>query len=143
MLCLPFMTKKKVDKRVFQTRQLFAVVASIFLLFSSCTTKRGVRTLLDLPVSTTKTIFHLENDKLVSNNSNCLSCKDLQVLTVDNTDTSLLNILSPATLQDKVYLSFLMQNFQEEPTKYTYGPPKIKGGVPIYILFKRLILYNA
>ena len=143
MVCLAIMIQKKANKRVFYARQLFAVLFSIFLLFSSCSTKRGIRTLLDLPVSTTKTVFHLENDKLVSNNNNCLSCKDLQVLTVDNSDTSLSNILSPAILLDKVYLSFLIQNFKEEPTAYYYGPPKIIGDVPIYILFKKLILYNA
>ncbi|HLS11487.1 MAG TPA: hypothetical protein VK050_04955 [Flavobacteriaceae bacterium] len=137
------MMQKRVNNGRFNASQLFAVLFAIFLIFSSCSTKRGLKSLLDLPVSTTKTVLHLENDKLVSNNSNCLSCKDLQVLTVDNSDTSLLKILSPATLQDSVFLSFLVPNFNDEPTEYTYGPPEKTGDVPIYILFKKLILYNA
>lgn len=137
------MMQKRVNNGRFNASQLFAVLFAIFLIFSSCSTKRGIKSLLDLPVSTTKTVLHLENDKLVSNNSNCLSCKDLQVLTVDNSDTSSLKILSPATLQDSVFLSFLEPNLNDESTEYTYGPPEIAGDVPIYILFKKLILYNA
>src|SRR5699024_12603635 len=83
------MMQKRVNNGRFNASQLFAVLFAIFLIFSSCSTKRGIKSLLDLPVSTTKTVLHLENDKLVSNNSNCLSCKDLQVLTVDNSETSL------------------------------------------------------
>lgn len=137
------MLQKRIKNGRFNASQLFAVLFATFLIFSSCSTKRGIKSFLDLPGSTTKTVLHLESDKLVSNNSNCLSCKDLQVLTVDNSDTSLLKILSPATLQDSVFLGFLAPNYKDEPTEYTYGPPAKAGDVPIYILFKKLILYNA
>lgn len=137
------MVQEKKNKGKFNTRQLFTVVLTLFLLLSSCSTKRGIKTLLDIPVSTTKAVHHTENDKLANLSNNCLSCDDLQVLTVDSSDTSLLKNLSPATLLTAVYTGFLYSTFIEEPTEYSYSPPNILGEVPIYILFKKLILHNA
>src|SRR5690625_2406115 len=118
------MIQKKKNNGRFHARQLFAVAFTIFLLFSSCSTKRGIKTLLDIPVSTTKTLHHTENNNLANLSNNCLSCKDLQVLTVESSDTSLLNDLTPAaSILTKVYLSFLLTNPQEEPTEHIYSPP--------------------
>ena len=137
------MVQKKLNIEKFNARKLFSVVFAIFLLFSSCSTKRGIKTLLDIPVSTTKTVHDTENNKLASLSNNCLSCDDLQVLTVDSSDTSLLKNLSPATIQNAVYTGFLYSAFFEKPTEHTYSPPSILREVPIYILFKKLILHNA
>lgn len=137
------MIQKMQNNGRFSARQLFTVVFTLFLLLSSCSTKRGIKTLLDIPVSTTKTVHDTENNKLASLSNNCLSCDDLQVLTVDSSDTSLLKNLSPATLLTAVYTGFLFNTFIEEPTEHSYSPPSILGEVPIYILFKKLILHNA
>lgn len=137
------MIQKETNNGRFHTRQLFTVVFTLFLLFSSCSTKRGVKALLNIPVSTTKTLDHTENNKIASLSNNCLSCDDLQVLTVDSSDTSLFKNLSPADINATAYTSFLNITFIEEPTEYSYSPPSILGEVPIYILFKKLILHNV
>lgn len=143
ILCLAIMIQKKKNIGRFNARQLFTVVFTVFLLFSSCSTKRGIKTLLDIPVSTTKTVHHTENNKLGSLTSNCLSCEDLQVLTVDSIDISSLKNLSAAILITNVFWSFSLDSLQEEVTEYAYSPPNSLGDVPIYLLFKKLILYNA
>lgn len=137
------MIQKETNNGRFHIRQLFTVVFTLFLLLSSCSTKRGIKTLLDIPVSTTKTVHHTENNKLASLSNNCLSCDELQVLTVDFSDTSLLKNLSSANTNATAYTGFLNITFIEEPTEYSYSPPSILGEVPIYILFKKLILHNV
>lgn len=136
------MIQKKQNIRKVKTKQLFAVVFTLFLLLSSCSTKRGIKTLLNIPVSSTKVIDYKENNKLTSLSNNCLSCEDLQVLTVDFSDSSLLKSLYSAILQSAVYTGFLYNDFVDEPVRHTYSPPNILGEVPFYILFKKLILHS-
>lgn len=137
------MVQKKLNIEKFNARKLFSVVFAIFLLFSSCSTKRGIKSLLDIPISDTELALKVGGNKFASLSNNCLSCDDLQVLTIEIEDTSLFKNLSPATIQNAVYTGFLYSAFFEKPTEHTYSPPSILGEVPIYILFKKLILHNA
>src|SRR5690554_5224973 len=110
------MIQKKKNNERFNTRQFFTVVFTLFLLLSSCSTKRGIKTLLDIPISTAETAKHKNNYKLAKQSNNCLSCEDLQVVTVEFSDiSSLVKNLSSATIQEAVYTGFLYNIFIDAP----------------------------
>lgn len=131
------------NREGFFLRQWFAIGLTLLLLLSSCTTKRGIKTLLNLPVNTTQAINNLENTPLATFKNNCLGCEDLKIVTVEPSDISQLKNLSPLAIQAIIYSLYSPVLTVKEVTEPIHYTPNISGEVPRYLLFKKLILYNA
>lgn len=137
------MSQKKVNKEILIIRQWSIIALSLLVLFSSCTTKRGIKTLLEIPVSTTQPIKDSKNNGLRSLHSYCSSFEELQIPTASSGGTLSPDNLVPHGIRSEAYSSIVKYLFAEAKTKPNYYTPNIFGEVPKYILLQKLVLYNA
>lgn len=71
----------------------------------------------------------------------CVKCADLQVITADAYDHSLLKNLSLAIFISVVF-SFLLLPFFRPEEEHNYKLPTLGGSVPKYLLFSKLLFYD-
>lgn len=134
------MKENHTNKKFFM--QLFTVALTFIVLFSSCSTKRGFKTLFNIPVNTTQTVKLTGEANFISTQKTCLSCKDLQVITSDN-DFSVQKNLTAVALLTVVYKLFIdYVDLFDKPTPIANTLDSLSE-IPKYILFKKLILHNA
>lgn len=123
-------------------RQVLATALLFLVLLSSCSVKRGIKVLFDIPVNTVQVgnsgtqISSVDNGRTA-----CLKCADLQVLTADTFDHSLLKNLSPAILLSLVFSLLLLPVVRPEQ-KHIYKTPFLGGSIPKYLLFSKLLFYD-
>jgi len=123
-------------------RQLFTIALIFYVLLSSCSTKRGIKSLLNIPINTTKTVQLANSGEIASLKKDCLSCKDLHV-TVADIDYSIQKNLNSVAIFVTVYQLFL-HTIDVKETNIPIPPsPKLHNAIPKYLLFQKLILHNA
>ena len=123
-------------------KQFLAMALLLVVLFSSCAIKRGVKVLFDLPVKTEQTgTFGHFISPLGQAETACLKCKDIQVLTSDSFDQSIIKNLSPAILLTLVFSLLLVPFFKPEETHH-FRTPVLGHNIPKYLLFNKLLFYD-
>lgn len=137
------MIHKNANKESFFLRQGFVIVLTFFVLLSSCATKRSIRNLLNLPTSTTKSLQTTHFKRLASFHDNCICCEQLQVLSIDSNNILLSKNVSPAPLPIQVISLLLNSIASKEVLKPIYYASSTLEEIPKYLLFNKLILYNA
>lgn len=137
------MFRRKANKETSFTRQWSLIALSLLILFSSCTTKRGIKTLLDIPVSTTQPIKDSKNNALRNLLSYCSDFEELKILTTSSGGNLLSDNLMPYGIRSEAYSFIVKHLFTEVKTIPNYYTPNIFGEVPKYILLQKLVLYNA
>lgn len=136
------MKNKKAYNGNLMFRQFLATALLLAVLFSSCSIKRGVKVLFDIPVKTEQTgTFGHFISPLDQAETACLKCADYQVLTSDAFDHSMLKNLSSAILLTVVFSLLLLPLFRSEET-HNFKTPVLGRNIPKYLLFSKLLFYD-
>ena len=142
LLSLPVVKNKEAHNATHIFRQVLASVLLIVVLLSSCSTKRGVKVLFDMPFKMEQTgpLAHSISSTDHSGTA-CVKCTDLKVIAANSFDHSLLKNLSPAILISIVFSLLFLPFFrpEEEPN---YQLPKLGRSIPKYLLFSKLLFYD-
>lgn len=142
LLPLPLVKNKNTHNATQIFRQVLASILLIVVLLSSCSTKRGVKVLFDMPVKMEQVGAINQYISSVNHNaSECVKCADLQILTADAYDHSLLKNLSSALFISVVFSLLFLPFFRPEE-EHHYKLPKLGGSIPKYLLFSKLIFYD-
>lgn len=136
------MKNKNAHKGTLIYRQFLAVALLLVVLLSSCSLKRGVKVLFDIPVKTEQVgSFGHHILPLGHGETACLKCADLQVITADSYDHSLLKDFSSAIFISVVFSLLLLPFFRPEE-QHNYKLPTLGRSIPKYLLFSKLIFYD-
>lgn len=142
LLSLPIVKNKKAHTTTQILRQVLASALLIVVLLSSCSVKRGVKVLFDMPIKMEQ-VGTLGNfvSSTDQGGTACIKCADLQVITADSYDHSLLKNLSTAILFSVVF-SLLVLPFFRPDENHNYELPTLGGNIPKYLLFSTLLFYD-
>ena len=142
MLSLPVVKNKDTHKGTLIYRQLMATALLLAVLLSSCSLKRGVKVLFDIPVKTEQAgTFGHYNSSVGYGEITCLHVEDLQLLTADSFNHSLLKNLTSAIFITAVF-SLLGLPFFRPEEKDNFKTPTLGGSIPKYLLFSKLLFYD-
>ncbi len=123
-------------------RQSMAIVLLLVVLMSSCSLKRGIKVLFDIPLNTVQIgNFGTQVSSVAQGQTACLKCADLQILTTDSFDHSLLKNLSSAIFLTVIFSLLLLPFFRPED-KHIHKIPLLGGSIPKYLLFSKLLFYD-
>ncbi|QAA81787.1 hypothetical protein EI546_08665 [Aequorivita sp. H23M31] len=123
-------------------RKLLATSLLLLVLLSSCSLKRGIKVLFDIPVNTVQVgNFGTQISSVSHAETACMKCADLQVLTSDSFDQSIIKNLSSAVLLTVVFSLLLLPFFRPED-KHIYKTPSFGKSIPKYLLFSKLLFYD-
>ncbi|MEO8773661.1 MAG: hypothetical protein ABI371_04960 [Gelidibacter sp.] len=141
-LSLPVVKNKETHNATQIFRQVLAAALLIVVLLSSCSTKRGVKVLFDMPIKMEQVgaLGHYISSVDHSETA-CVKCADLQVITADAYDHSLLKNLSSALFISVVFSLLLVPFFRPEE-EHHYKLPTLGRSIPKYLLFSKLIFYD-
>lgn len=123
-------------------RQFMAIALLVVVLLSSCSIKRGIKVLFDIPVNTVQ-LGNFATQISSGNNGKiaCLKCADHQILTTDSFDHSLIKNLSSAIFFSVVFSLLLLPFFRPEE-EANYKLPILGRCIPKYLLFSKLLFYD-
>lgn len=142
LLSLAVVKNKKSHSAPQIFRKVLASALLIMVLLSSCSIKRGIKVLFDIPVNTVQVgNFATQVSSVSQNQTACLKCADFQILTIDSFDLSLLKNLSPAIFISIVFSLLLLPFFRPEE-EHNYILPTLGGRLPKYLLFSKLLFYD-
>ncbi|WP_182206311.1 hypothetical protein [Gelidibacter maritimus] len=123
-------------------RQFLSTALLLVVLLSSCSLKRGVKVLFDIPVKTVQTgTYGHHISALGHGETACLKCKDLQVLTADSFDHSLIKNLNSAIFISVIFSLLLLAFFRPEGN-HNFKTPTLGLNIPKYLLFSKLLFYD-
>ncbi|WP_150452350.1 hypothetical protein [Arenibacter lacus] len=123
-------------------RQVLASALLLVVLLSSCSLKRGVKVLFDIPIKMEQAgrsgqyISSVENGK-----TTFIECTDFQVFTAKTYDQSLLKDLSQSIFISVVFSLFLLPFFRLKE-EHIYNLPPQGRSIPKYLLFSKLLFYD-
>ena len=136
------MKNKKLHNATPIFRQVLASALLIVVLLSSCSVKRGVKVLFDMPIKMEQVgVLGHSISSVDHSEANCLTCADLHVLTADSFDHSLLKNLSSAIFISLVFSLLLLLFFRPEE-EHHYKLPIPGRSIPKYLLFSKLLFYD-
>lgn len=136
------MKKIKTHKNDLIFKQILATALLLLVLLSSCSLKRGVKVLFDIPVKTERTGalgHHIHS--LNHGETACFKCSDLQVVTADSFDHSLIKNISSAIFISVIFSLLMMPFFKQEETHH-FKIPTLGLSIPKYLLFSKLLFYD-
>lgn len=135
------MVKKSVHKNNNFLKQLFAFGLLFLFLASSCSIQRGLQSVFNFPVQTTQTA---KGAKIAPStlNTNCTKCADIQILIEDVVASSPLSKISSAVLLTAVFTLLFGPLLFDQKVRPPHQPPKRLGGIPIYLLYRKLLIYD-
>ena len=142
LLSLPLVKNTKAHNGNLMFRQFLATALLLAVLLSSCSLKRGVKVLFDIPVKTEQAgtfghyISSVDHGEMA-----CLKCEDLQVLTADSFDHSLIKNLTSAVFLTVIF-SLLLLPFFRPKGKHNFKTPSLGRSIPKYLLFSKLLFYD-
>lgn len=118
-------------------KQFFAFGLVFFVLISTCSIQRGIKTVFGIPLEIAQTAKGAKIASASFGTANCTKCADIQVLTVEQAPTQASAILLTAIF------TFLFSSllFPRE-TKIILKTPNLNGEIPKYLLFSRLLFYD-
>ncbi len=134
------------NKKAYNAHQIFRqVLASallIVVLLSSCSTKRGVKVLFDMPMKMEQVgAFGHYISSADHNVTECVESADLQILTADSYDHSILKNLSSALFISLVFALLLLPFFRPDEDHH-YKLPTLGRSIPKYLLYSKLLFYD-
>lgn len=137
------LVKKNIHHNVSKLLSQFLVTLMLgIVLLTSCSIKRGVKVLFDIPIKTERVTTAGHYLSLMDQSrQSCLKCADFQVLASGVFDHSLIKAGAVAILVSAVFVLFILPLFQAVE-KLDYGVPTIGGPLPKYLLFSKLIFYD-
>ncbi len=123
-------------------RQVLASALLVLVLLSSCSVKRGAKVLFDLPMKMEQVgAFGHYVSSVDHGETASVKCADLQVITADSYDHSLLKNLSSALFISVVFSLLFLPFFRPEE-EHNYKLPTLGGSIPKYLLFSKLLFYD-
>lgn len=135
------MVKKSVHKNNNFLKQLFASGLLFLFLASSCSIQRGLQSVFNFPVQTTQTAKGAKNAPSTMHTS-CTKCADIQILIEDVVASSPLSKISSAVLLTAVFTLLFGPLLFDQKVRPPHQPPKRLGGIPIYLLYRKLLIYD-
>ncbi|HUH28029.1 hypothetical protein [Gelidibacter sp.] len=142
LLSLPVVKNKKLNSTTQIFRKVLASALLIMMLFSSCSIKRGIKALFDIPHNTVQVgNFATQMSSMGQGQTACLKCADFQILTADSFDHSLIKKLSPAIFISLIF-SLLLLPFVRPEEEHNYKLPILGSSIPKYLLFGKLLFYD-
>lgn len=135
------MVKNRTHKSTNFLRQLFAFGLLFLFLASSCSIQRGLQTVFNFPAQTTQSA---KGAKIAPStlNTNCTKCADIQILIEDVFQSSPLSKISSAVLLTAVFTLLFGPLLFDQKVRPPHQPPKRLGGIPIYLLYRKLLIYD-
>ena len=122
--------------------RFFSIASSVFmvlaLLLSSCTTKRGIKTVLNIPINVSKT--YDSGKHFNTQHETEFACIDYGFSLTDKQDLDK-DLDSPGILSHFTYELPQTYNFLKAYI-FSYISPKFITEVPRYLLFKKLIIHQ-
>lgn len=122
-------------------RQLFAFGLLFLFLASSCSIQRGLQRVFNFPAQTTQTA---KGAKIAPNafQTSCTKCADVQILIEDGSQFSVLNNISSAVFLTAVFTLLFGSLLFDQKVRPIHLPPKLLGGIPKYLLYRKLLIYD-
>lgn len=72
----------------------------------------------------------------------CTKCADVQILIEDVFQSSVLSKISSAVLLTAVFTLLFGSVLFDQKVKPIHQPPKLLGGIPKYLLYRKLLIYD-
>jgi len=135
------MVKNSAHKNNNFLRQFFAFGLLFLFLASSCSIQRGLQTVFNFPAQTAPAV---KGAKIAPStlNTNCTKCADIQILIEDVFQSSPLSKISSAVLLMAVFTLLFGPLLFDQKVKPPHQSPKRIGGIPIYLLYRKLLIYD-
>lgn len=125
--------------RNFQQYSL-VLVAIVFVLLTSCPVKSGIKSLVGLPVNTEQEVPKGKHDFVGGSNAEKCVIGQTNDTTISNNTASHANSLLPAVFLIIAFLSLPIITSDKEQSHPLYGNIKIRGTLPIFIQYRKLII---
>lgn len=135
------MVKNRTYKSNNLLRQLFAFGLLFLFLISSCSIQRGLQSVFNFPAHTTQTA---KGAKIAPStwHSSCTKCADIKILIEDVFQSSPLSKISSAVLLTAVFTLLFGPVLFDQKVRPPHQSPKRLGGIPIYLLYRKLLIYD-
>lgn len=134
-----YMYKTKLNKTKSTLRYLFAFIAMVLVLFSSCAVKGGIKSLVDLPVksehsSAKKASLYFGNSQETCAQYEIADTKIVQSVSASATD------LLPIAVFTAFVVFFFGDTLRKQKEHPRYCSLKIPGSLPIFLQHRKLII---
>jgi|SRR5690554_3012640 len=135
------MVKKSLHKNNNFLKQLFAFGLLFLFLASSCSIQRGLQSVFNFPAHTTQTA---KGAKIAPStwHSSCTKCADIKIVVEDLFQSSPISKISSAVLLTAVFTLLFGPLLCDQKVRPPHRPSKLIGGIPIYLLYRRLLFYD-
>src|SRR5690554_3813836 len=124
-------------------RQLFIFVAAVLVILTSCSVRSSIKGLVGVPVNTEKGIAK-SNHNFFGNASETCVIGETTDVQISQTASFNANSLLPAVLFAVAFL-FLggFRPCKKQTQHPLYGNLKIPGTLPLFLLYRKLIVYHS
>lgn len=123
-------------------RQLFAFAAAILIILTSCSVKSSIKSMAGIPVNT--------EQGLAKNNHGFIGAGSETCLNGETTDTKISQTASfntitlfPAVILTAAFLFLFGYTPRKEKLHPLYGNLKIPGTLPLFLLYRKLLVYYS
>ena len=123
-------------------RQLIVFAAASLMILTSCSVKSSIKSLAGIPVNTEQGIAKNNNSFFGSASETCINGEttDLQI---SQTPSFNANDLLPAVIFTVAFLFLLGFTPHKEQSHPLYGNLKIPSTLPLFLLYRKLIVYHS
>lgn len=132
---LPNITKKHL-------RQLVVFAAAVLIVLMSCAVKSSIKSLVGIPVNTEKGVAKSNQHFFGSASETCVIGETTDT-TIFQTTSLNANDLLPAVILTVTFLFLLGFRPFKKQSHPLYGNLKIPGTLPLFLLYRKLIVYHS
>lgn len=120
-------------------KQILAFSLVFFVLISTCSIQRGIKTVFGIPLEISQNAKGAKIATASYGSLNCVKCAEIQTLAADN---SLSEIEAPEFQLAAIFTFFFLPPVFYKENKPVFNSPKLTGEIPKYLLFSRLLFYD-
>lgn len=120
-------------------KQFLALGVLFFVLISTCSIQRGLKTFFGFPIEVSKTTKGAKIATASFSSVNCTKCGDMQMLTIDQPQTQ---SMATAILLTAIFSFILTVFIFYKENNLILEIPVSTGELPKYLLFSRLLYYD-
>lgn len=123
-------------------RQLFVFTAAVLIILTSCSVKSSIKSMAGIPVNTEQGLAKNKHGFIGAGSETCLNG--------DTTDTKISQTASfnpitllPAVILTAAFLFLFGYTPRKEKLHPLYGNLKIPSSLPLFLLYRKLLVYYS
>lgn len=122
-------------------RNFFVFAAVFLLMFTSCSAKSSLKSLIGVPVPTEQSVMTNNHSSLVNVSEEC-GVNDIRETKISHTVSLEISDLLPAIILTATFLFLFGFSPSREPSHPLYRTKKIPGTLPLFLQYQNLKLLS-